>query len=87
ATLDPLAEAIGLFLDTMRSAFIDPGPHPLPPPDLGALREAGVPTVDGEEFSAALKGEEERRRLLAGLLLGDGWSAEGWRQRSARAAT
>ena len=85
AALEPLAEAIGLFLDTMQSAFISQARTPLPPSDLDALRRAGIPTVDDERFKEAMEDEEARRCQLASLLADDGWSIDNWRRHSARA--
>jgi hypothetical protein len=80
AALAPLVEAVALFLETLRSAFIVEASEPLPSPDLGALRRAGLPTVDDHTFAAALEGQAGRRRLLAGLLADDGWTPEAWRR-------
>ena len=64
------------FLDTLPSAFIDPAQHTPKPPDLSALREAGIPTVSGEQFSQALEEVSQRRKMLLGLVRSDGWDWE-----------
>lgn len=81
AATEPLSQAVQLFLDTVRSAFIDEADWPLPPPNLDALREAGIPTVSDETFEAALDSGRHSRRLLAGLLEDDGWTADAWQRR------
>ena len=81
AAIEPLSHAVQLFLDTVRSAFIDEADWPLGRPDLATLRQAGIPTVSDEDFEAALDTSPDRRRLLAGLLEDDGWTAEAWKRR------
>ena len=80
AAVAPLGEAVGLFLETIRSTFVADLGEPLPPPDLDALREAGIPVVADDEFAAALERQEGRRCLLTGLLRDDGWSQGAWRR-------
>jgi hypothetical protein len=80
AAVVPLGEAVGLFLETIRSTFVADFGGPLNPPDLDVLREAGIPVVDDDEFAVALDRQKDRRRLLTGLLRDDGWSAEAWRR-------
>lgn len=81
AALAPLGEAVGLFLQTIRSTFVAQLGRPLDPPRLAPLREAGIPVVSDEELAATLDGQKDRRCLLAGLLHDDGWSEEDWRRR------
>ena len=81
AALAPLGEAIGLFLQTIRSTFVAESGRPLEAPDLAALREADVPVVSDDEFAAALDRQTDRRCLLAALLHDDGWSQGEWRGR------
>ncbi len=78
AAVVPLGEAVGLFLETVRSTFVADFGDPLPPSDLGALRRAGIPVVDDDEFAAALERQWDRRCVLTGLLRDGGWSEESW---------
>jgi hypothetical protein len=81
AAVTPLGEAIGLFLDTIRSTFVDDVEDALDPPSLGILRRAGIPVVADNAFAEALRRQTGRRCLLAGLLDDDGWSQEAWARR------
>lgn len=72
----PLRDAVSHFLDTLFSAFIIPEPDPPPPPSLERLRDTGIPTVDDEEFEAAVSKLAQRRRLLRALVDNDGWTWE-----------
>ena len=73
AALDTLDAAIGSYLSTLSSAYIRPGDDSVPPPALGDLRLAGVPTVDDDTFAEATPATRERRRMLAAFLRNDGW--------------
>ena len=79
--LEPLRQALDIFFDTVAAAFVCRASDPLPPPALGPLRQAGIPTVGEDEFAAALAGETDRRCLLAALLADDGWTADQWDRR------
>lgn len=74
AVLHSARESVRGYLETLHSASIDPAHELPPPPSLQALREAGIPTVSDEEFSAALGGMSDRRRRLLGLVRDDGWN-------------
>jgi hypothetical protein len=87
AAVVPLGEAVGLFLETIRSTFVADFGGPLPPPDLQELRKAGIPVVDDDEFAAVLYRQKDRRCLLTGLLRDDGWSQESWQRWRARVET
>lgn len=78
---EPLAQAIGWYLDTVEDAFVSGAPGPLPPPDLAALQHAGVPTVDDDRFRAAVDEQQRRRCQLAKLLVDDGWMPDAWERR------
>jgi hypothetical protein len=80
-TVDALHRTLGSFLESVAGESISGDVQPLPPPDLQPLRAAGIPTVDDGTFAAALAGEEQRRRQLAGLLAHDGWTAANWEDR------
>ena len=80
-TVEPLARAIGWYLDTVQGTFVSGAPEPLPPADLDALRQAGIPTVDGDTYRLALDDQGPRRCQLAKMLVDDGWMPEAWEQR------
>jgi hypothetical protein len=81
-TLEPLARAIGWYLDTVQGAFVSRVSEPLPAPDIDALRGLGIPTVDDDTYRAALEELDGRRCLLARMLVDDGWTPEAWQQRA-----
>jgi hypothetical protein len=87
ATLQPLVRAVGWYLDTVEGALVASAGSPLPAPDLQALRGAGIPTVDDDEFRAALDGCTGRRCQLTALLVDEGWTAESWARRRRRLRT
>lgn len=47
--------------------------HVPPPPDLGALQAAGIPTRPSKEFEPALHAQADRRRRLASLVDAAAW--------------
>jgi hypothetical protein len=68
ALLESLHASVASYARTLDAAFIEPADRAPPPPDLDRLREAGVPTVRGDEFvDAAADRREVRRKLLAGV--------------------
>ena len=81
AVLDTLDRSVGAYLEIVGGASISDDVEPLPPPALERLREAGIPTVTDAEFDAAISADADRRRLLTGLLVHDGWTAEAWERR------
>lgn len=70
----PAHSTLTRFLDTLRSAFIEPARAAPPAPSLARLRDAGVPTVDDETFRSRLDELSERRRLLLAFIRNDGWT-------------
>jgi Ion channel len=76
AALGPARQALGEFLRTLNSAFIDPAEAPPPAPSSARLRSAGVPVVDDDALRRRLEGAADRRRLLLGLVDAYGWD---WR--------
>ena len=81
ATIEAMDRTAGAFLDTVGTESLAAGVEPLPPPDLGPLRAAGIPTVSDADFDAAMAAEGKRRRQLAGLLAHDGWTGGAWERR------
>lgn len=73
AELRPARQTVSSHLGTLAFAYIRPADRVPPPPDLGRLRDAGVPVVDDEHFTAALDEHVHRRRMLLGLVENDGW--------------
>jgi hypothetical protein len=65
--------SVTAYLGTLNSAFIEPSDHTPPPPDLGPLRAAGIPTVSDEDFAVALASLRERRQKLLGMVDADAW--------------
>jgi hypothetical protein len=72
----PLRQAIAEFLSTLAEAHLEPTGEPPPIPSLDPLREAGIVTVNDEEFRLALETLVDRRRLLLGLVEEEGWRWE-----------
>lgn len=67
----PPYETVGSYLESLETVFVSPAQETLPSPDLGRLREAGIPTVTDEELAQALTKERDRRRLILGALQND----------------
>ena len=59
------------YLETVKSAYIEPSDDPPPQPGLERLRNAGIPTVSDREFTASLAELDDRRRTLLGLIASD----------------
>lgn len=73
----PLREVIGALLVTVVSqAFARPRGDVPPPPDLQAVRDAGVPTVSDRQFEASLARLGERRAKLLSYVRDDSWDWE-----------
>jgi hypothetical protein len=72
----PLRQAIAEFLTTLAEGHLEPEGKPASPPALEPLRAAGITTVTDEEFRLALESLVERRRLLLGLVMQEGWRWE-----------
>jgi len=81
ATVEAMGRSAGAFLATVGTESLAAGVEPLPPPDLGPLRAAGIPTVSDGDFAAAMAADAPRRRQLAGLLAHDGWTDGAWERR------
>jgi hypothetical protein len=80
-SVDALRRAVGSCVETMAGSFLSRDLKPLPPPDLGPLRQAGIPTVGDSCFAEEMEREADRRRLLTELLSHDGWTREQWERR------
>ncbi|MFP9191635.1 potassium channel family protein [Natronosalvus vescus] len=61
------------YLETLESAFIEPADEAPPPPNLEALRDAGIDTVSDDAFEDALEEHADRRRRLLGVVRADAW--------------
>ncbi|MFC6769413.1 potassium channel family protein [Natrinema soli] len=64
-------KSVESYLETLHKTFVDPADSPPPSPDLGALSEAGIPTVSNEEFERSLDELNMRRQTLLGLVESD----------------
>lgn len=76
AVVQPLRNAIDTFLDRLEPRYVRAADEVPPPPILSGLREAGIPTVDGDEFAAAVAERRRHRRLLLAMVREEGWE---WR--------
>ena len=56
------------FLQTLRTAFVEPSDQPTPPPSLSEIASAGIPVVPTADFDQAIAERAERRDLLRGFL-------------------
>ena len=68
AAILPAQRATEQFLDTLRSAFVQPSEKQADPPRLDRLTAAGIPVVPSDEFQRAVRERQERRQLLRGFL-------------------
>ncbi|MFD1833322.1 potassium channel family protein [Streptomyces desertarenae] len=73
AATGPLTSALDQVLDTLQGQFFTRAEHERPAPPLSVLRQAGIPTVDGEEYAAGVREHARRRRAVRGFLHSDGW--------------
>lgn len=79
AVVENTRSSVEGYLKTLRNAFISAAAEAPPPPALGPLRAAGIPTVSDEEFARELSRLDERRRQLLGVVHADAWS---WQEQS-----
>lgn len=77
--INPVRKAITSFLITLRSAFITAAEKSPEPPELDQLSEAGIKLKNNGSQEKQLNFLSERRKLLLGLMLSDGWE---WRDRN-----
>src|SRR5690606_37385708 len=71
--LSSLEQAIESFLITVHSAFIKPSNNVPPGPRLSKVESEGIPVISEEEFFTKLKNEQERRKLILGLVNNGSW--------------
>ncbi len=75
--LEPARRALQGLLDLLRDRYIGLDRGLPPPPDLAALRRAGIPVLSDEAFATALGDWEEVRRLFHSYVLFSGWGSGG----------
>lgn len=75
-TLRSVRSSVSALLAALASAFIQPADSVPPPPELGTLRAAGIPTVDDDRWRTALEDLRDRRRTIHGFVRDDGWTWE-----------
>lgn len=71
--------SVGSYMEAMGSNFVKPAEEVPPPPDLKAMREAGLPVVSSQGFEGAVSELDDRRRMLAGFVQEDlrEWPSKG----------
>lgn len=73
SAVEPVRHVIRSLLDTLEKSFISASSVAPPLLDLDELRQRGLPFLDDQAVVEALETEDERRRLLRGLIEHDGW--------------
>lgn len=76
SSLLPARRAVSELLDTLRTAFVEPGDEPVPPPAIDDLRDIGLPLPDDDTLADAFAHLQTRRRLLHAFLEHAGWRWE-----------
>lgn len=71
--LPPREALAGLLRMLEEENFIRQSEEPPEIPDIGVLRDSGIPSVDSEAFASAARSLSDRRRLLRGFVESDGW--------------
>ena len=74
ASLIPARRACAAFLQTLKSAYLEPSDREPPLTPLELIRNQGIPTVSDCQFLQATSHINRRRRLLLSLVTSDGWS-------------
>lgn len=69
--LQSARRSVGSYLDTVGTSFGHSADRAPPPPDIAVLRDADMPTVEGERFRRSVAETAGRRRQLRGLLDAD----------------
>lgn len=72
-TLHAHRRALSTLMETLDTASGSSQGDVPPPPPLGPLRDARIPTVDDETFRERIEGLADRRRTLLHLVRADGW--------------
>jgi hypothetical protein len=70
--LDVLRQAVTSYLGTT-AQYLSTGEERPPPTSVQPLRDAGIPTVDDDTYTAAVGTLDDRRRQLLALLRHDAW--------------
>ncbi|GAB3174701.1 potassium channel family protein [Telluribacter humicola] len=71
--LSSTRKSVDSFLTTLQSAFIQTADEEPQRPDLGRLREAGLPVVDEKQFEDRMANLTQRRKLLLGFINNGAW--------------
>lgn len=71
--LSSLRQAIESFLTTVQSAFIKPAKEVPTTPKLAFVKKEGVPVIAEKEFYTKLENEQDRRKLILGLVNNGSW--------------
>ncbi len=74
AALSPARRASAAFLNTLKSAYLEPSNHVPASTPLELLRDRDIPTVSDRAFIEATSNINHRRRLLMALIKNDGWT-------------
>jgi hypothetical protein len=69
----PLRQAVQRLLSTLQEAHLEAEKVAPPAPHLDGLRQAGIKTLDDEDFLGLVDPLQKRRRLLLGLVEQEGW--------------
>lgn len=74
----PARAAIDTLLDRLEEQSVEPADEAPPPPSLAGLRRDGYPACSDAAYHEALREDvcDRRRRMLLGLVEGEGWSWE-----------
>lgn len=71
--LSSARHSIDSFLTTVEQAFIKPSTQIPAPPNISRVREEGVPVIEENKFYEKLAKEDDRRRLILGLINNGAW--------------
>lgn len=71
--LASLRFSIDSFLTTLKMAFIHPADNTPENPNISGLKKNGIPIIPESDFNNKIKNEEDRRKLILGLINQGGW--------------